>query len=112
MRRKPFASLFQRRVESETSEGRTRTMEELADTAPRPDEALRAAEIGDAVRSALEKIPTNHRLVFTMRRFQKLSYNEIAQALGCPLGTVKSRMARAEAALRPHLLGIKEELGL
>lgn len=112
MRRKPFTSFFQRRVESDDSEGRTRGIEEIVDTGIRPDEALLAAEIGDAVRSALDRIPATHRLVFTMRRFQKLSYSEIAQALGCPVGTVKSRMARAEAALRPHLLTIKKELEL
>lgn len=65
-------------------------------------------EISDAVNEALQKLPDHQREAFVLRRFQDLPYEEVAQILGAPVGTVKSRVVRAEHALRPLLAQFRE----
>lgn len=65
-----------------------------ADTGARTDETARALE------QALAALPAKHRTVFLMARYEDLSYEEIAQALEIPLGTVKSRLNTAVQRLR------------
>jgi RNA polymerase sigma-70 factor (ECF subfamily) len=55
------------------------------------------------VREAVDSIPVHWREIVVMRDIEELSYNEIASILGCPIGTVMSRLARARAALRQLL---------
>ena len=54
----------------------------------------------EQVRAAMEQLPIEFREVILLREFQDLSYQEIANFLGCPPGTVMSRLARARARLR------------
>jgi RNA polymerase sigma-70 factor (sigma-E family) len=54
----------------------------------------------DAVRRALTRLPADQRAVLVLRYYAQLSEAEIAAALKCPVGTVKSRANRALAALR------------
>ena len=54
----------------------------------------------EQVRAAMEQLPIEFREVILLREFQDLSYQEIASFLGCPAGTVMSRLARARARLR------------
>jgi RNA polymerase sigma-70 factor (ECF subfamily) len=61
-----------------------------------------------AVRKALAALPEKHRAVFILRFYQDLSYEEIALAIGCPLGTVKSRMCYALQKLRGLLWAHRE----
>ncbi len=65
-------------------------------------EALKA-RLGDEARRALDKVPDEFRLVFVLATFEDLSYQEIAEALGIPIGTVMSRLFRARALLRDEL---------
>jgi RNA polymerase sigma-70 factor, ECF subfamily len=65
-------------------------------------------EISRAVNDALEHLPAHQREAFVLRRFQDMSYNEIAEVTGVPLGTAKSRVVRAERGLRPHLEKFRE----
>jgi RNA polymerase sigma-70 factor (ECF subfamily) len=61
-----------------------------------------------AIRQAVACLPPDHRAVVDLTFHFNRSYEEIAQILGCPVGTVKSRMFHARAKLRPllgHLLG-------
>ncbi|NLX55174.1 MAG: sigma-70 family RNA polymerase sigma factor [Planctomycetaceae bacterium] len=51
---------------------------------------------------ALEELPDEHRLVVVMFYFEDLSYKQIAQEMGVPIGTVMSRLARAKQKLRRH----------
>jgi RNA polymerase sigma-70 factor (ECF subfamily) len=53
-----------------------------------------------SVRAAVEQLPTPYREVIVLREFEELSYQEIAIILGCPPGTVMSRLARAREKLR------------
>ncbi len=56
------------------------------------------------VRAAVDSLPAVWREIIVMRDMEDLSYAEIAAILGCPIGTVMSRLARARAALRQLLV--------
>lgn len=69
-------------------------------TAPqRPDQTLLAAEEIDQVQRALSALSPEHRLLVVMRDIEGLGYEQIAHVAQLPLGTVKSRIHRARAAL-------------
>jgi len=65
-----------------------------------PKETLLAAqEVAQAVNTALQALPQELRQAVTLREIEGLSYEEIAQAMGCPIGTVRSRIFRAREAI-------------
>ncbi|MCR4317858.1 MAG: sigma-70 family RNA polymerase sigma factor [Planctomycetes bacterium] len=70
-----------------------------ADTAS-PQEAVYQLELKLAIESAISSLPDDQRMVFVMSETQGLKYQEIADVLEIPLGTVKSRMHAAVARLR------------
>jgi RNA polymerase sigma-70 factor (ECF subfamily) len=57
----------------------------------------------EQVREAILHLPVDFREVILLREYEELSYQEIASVLGCPIGTVMSRLARARSKLRPLL---------
>ncbi len=57
----------------------------------------------DDIRSALEQLPDDFRLVVLLADIEGFSYKEIAQIVGCPLGTVMSRLSRGRRQLQKHL---------
>ena len=63
---------------------------------------LRREELAEVV-SAMEELPAAYRAALTLRHMQQLSYQEVADALGIPLGTVKTHLHRARAALKGRL---------
>lgn len=65
-------------------------------------------EIAEAVNEALLHLPGHQREAFVLRRFHDLSYQDIAKITKVPVGTAKSRVVRAERALRPHLSAYRE----
>lgn len=68
-----------------------------------PQSMLLAKEFVGQLEEALESLPTEQRIVLTLCEFQGFSYQEIADILQCPVGTVRSRLARARATLQQHL---------
>lgn len=56
------------------------------------------------IEAALDTLPEEHRMVVLLADLEELSYKEIAEVLGCPIGTVMSRLHRARRALRDRLL--------
>src|SRR5438034_11270793 len=64
--------------------------------------ALRREELGEVV-AAMAELPAAYRAALTLRHMQQLSYQEVADALDIPLGTVKTHLHRARAALRVRL---------
>ena len=68
-----------------------------------PEGILLSEEIADAVRQAIEELPDELRTAIILREFEGLSYEEIAQAMGCPVGTVRSRIFRAREAIDKKL---------
>jgi RNA polymerase sigma-70 factor (ECF subfamily) len=61
------------------------------------------------VRRAIEQLDSDHRDVLLLREYEQLSYEEIAQLLGLPLNTVRSRLFRARSALKAFLLPLRPE---
>jgi RNA polymerase sigma-70 factor (ECF subfamily) len=80
-------------------------LEPLDATVPPPVE-LRS--LGRAIERALAGLAPEYRAVFVLREFHELSYDEIGAALDIDLGTVKSRLSRARAALRSALAEVHD----
>ena len=64
-----------------------------------PERLLLKDEIESTVYRAIEDLPEDLRTAITLRELEGLSYEEIAQAMGCPIGTVRSRIFRAREAI-------------
>jgi RNA polymerase sigma-70 factor (ECF subfamily) len=79
-----------------------------------PDEALARKEQGQILHRAIEKLPFDQKTILLLKEIEGLSYEEISTTLDLPLGTVKSRLARARQSLRekldPGLFGISEDV--
>jgi RNA polymerase sigma-70 factor (ECF subfamily) len=78
-----------------------------------PERELMRQEIEQSVFSTVQALPEELRTAITLREVDGLSYDEIADAMGCPIGTVRSRIFRAREAidekLRPLLSGHEEQ---
>lgn len=72
----------------------------LLDEAVSPEEVVMAKMVDDEVAKALERLPEPFREVVVLCDIEGLSYAEAAQALGIPIGTVRSRLSRAREMLR------------
>lgn len=79
-----------------------------------PDEALERKELGQILHEAIDKLPFDQRTILLLKEIEGLSYDEISTTLDLPLGTVKSRLARARNSLRSHLdpglFGLSEDV--
>src|SRR6185503_10235513 len=64
-----------------------------------PDISLARHEAAERVRAALMRLPESYRSVLVLRHYEDLKFREIAEVLGVPEGTVKSRMAEGLAQL-------------
>ncbi|MEN4042256.1 MAG: sigma-70 family RNA polymerase sigma factor [Anaerolineaceae bacterium] len=82
----------------------------LADDSPGPENLYEHAELDRAVQSCLEDLPDEFRAVIVMVDVQGFNYDEVAQVIGKPLGTVKSRLARARLKVKNCLQGVWELL--
>jgi len=71
--------------------------------APDPADPIMAAETEAAVQGALDSLDEEHRTVVVLRDIQQCDYHEMAEILGVPAGTVKSRLHRARLMLRDKL---------
>jgi RNA polymerase sigma-70 factor (ECF subfamily) len=93
-----------RRSIDELRRQRPQPVAEIEREAPnRADEAARNREIVNAIEGALAELSPELRAAFLLREYHDLEYSEIAKALAIDLGTVKSRLSRARAALRERL---------
>lgn len=81
--------------------------QEIAEREPDPNigpsEALEISEVKGNVDAALSRLSDVHRDVVILHELQGLTYSECAKALGCPVGTVKSRLSNAFGKLRELL---------
>ncbi len=82
----------------------------LADEAPSPEIQMEHAELEQALQSCLQGLPEEFRAVVLMVDVEGLDYQEVSLATGKPLGTVKSRLARARLKMRDCLRQYRELL--
>ncbi len=75
------------------------------DTRPGPEQAARGGEVGRIIGKALTTLSNRDRSMVLMREVHGLSYNEIAENVELPLGTVKAALHRARERLRRELVG-------
>ena len=92
-------------VEAEEAEG-FEEGEQLRDINT-PESVLLSNEIAETVNSTIEQLPEELRTAIQLREIEGMSYEDIAQVMNCPIGTVRSRIFRAREAvaekLRPQL---------
>ena len=74
-----------------------------------PEREMLTDEIGEVVRRSIEALPEDLRTAITLREFEGMSYEEIAEAMGCPIGTVRSRIFRAREAIDNNLEPLLDE---
>ncbi|MBP7983316.1 MAG: RNA polymerase sigma factor RpoE [Chromatiaceae bacterium] len=68
-----------------------------------PENHLLSEEIAQTVQKALDELPEDLRTAIVLRELEGLSYEEIAEAMDCPIGTVRSRIFRARDAIEKRL---------
>ncbi len=68
-----------------------------------PEHQLMNEQIVAVIRAAIENLPEEMRIAITLREFEGMSYEEIAEAMDCPIGTVRSRIFRAREAIDQKL---------
>ncbi|MCB1874581.1 MAG: RNA polymerase sigma factor RpoE [Chromatiales bacterium] len=68
-----------------------------------PENFLLKEEINAVVQKAIAELPEDLRTAITLRELEGLSYEEIAETMACPVGTVRSRIFRAREAIDKHL---------
>jgi RNA polymerase sigma-70 factor (ECF subfamily) len=79
------------RVENELTDGET------------PESVLASRQIAETVNAAIESLSEDLRQAITLREIEGLSYEEIAELMNCPIGTVRSRIFRAREAIATRL---------
>ncbi len=74
-----------------------------------PERIALTDEIAKVVFDAIEQLPEDLRMAITLRELEGLSYEEIAEAMECPIGTVRSRIFRAREAIDLKLKPLMDE---
>lgn len=92
-------------------EDETSRLEQELTTQETPETVLAAQEIAEAVNAAMEALPEDLRQAVTLREIEGLSYEEIATAMNCPIGTVRSRIFRAREAISARVKPLLERQG-
>nr|MBP9675983.1 sigma-70 family RNA polymerase sigma factor [Anaerolineaceae bacterium] len=82
----------------------------LASDDPQPEDAFDQAELEHALEHCLKSLPPDFRAVVVLTDVQGMDYSEVAKTVRVPLGTVKSRLARARLRLRDCLQQFQELL--
>lgn len=82
----------------------------LADDGPSPENQIESQELENAIQHCINDLPEEFRVVVVLVDIQGMDYSEAAAIIGKPLGTVKSRLARARMRLRSCLTSFRELL--
>jgi len=90
----------QLQIISEATEGTQEAVATAPDPRADPERRTASSEILDRVEVALHQLPEHYRVVVWLRDGEDLTYQEIADTLDLPIGTVRSRLARARENLR------------
>jgi len=73
-----------------------------------PESSLYRDELEKVVRDTLDRLPEDLRVALTLREFDGMSYEDIANVMGCPVGTVRSRIFRAREAIDREIAPLLE----
>jgi RNA polymerase sigma-70 factor (ECF subfamily) len=92
------------------ADGDTR-LDRTPDRGPTPDRLAEGARFSGRLETALGALPEDQRDVFLMREVEGLKFREIAEVVGIPINTVKSRMRYALESLRDDLADYRPEVG-
>ena len=76
-----------------------------------PEALAQRDQVQDTVVAAIDDLPDDLRTAIVLREFEGLTYEEIAQAMECPIGTVRSRIFRAREAIDKRLRPLMDETG-
>ena len=103
-------SLSRRPLEArvENADGEQLDLDELQKDIATPENALLADEIKQTILEAMNKLPEDLRVAITLREVDGLTYEEIAEAMDCPIGTVRSRIFRARETVDKKLKPLLE----
>ena len=101
LKRNPLITEAAMRSSDDDEETSWREREPISESTPESE--LAAREIAQAVHDAMEALPEVLRQAITLREIEGLSYEEIAEAMECPIGTVRSRIFRAREAISEHV---------
>jgi RNA polymerase sigma-70 factor (ECF subfamily) len=82
---------------------------ELVSASPGPEESVSHGQDLALLRRALERLPEDKREILALSRFQGMKYEDIAEVLGCEVGTVKVRVYRAIRALEQIYFSLEKE---
>lgn len=81
---------------------------EIPDTSQGPEKKLESEELLQQVQKAISTLSPDHRAVVVMHHLEGMDLDEIAEAMGCSVGTIKSRLSRARDVLKRKLGGYIE----
>ena len=95
-------------VDLENADGESLDIEELQKDVATPENLLLTEEIRETVQNTIGSLPDDLRMAITLREADGLSYEEIATAMECPIGTVRSRIFRAREAVEQELKPLLE----
>lgn len=93
----------------ENADGEQMDVEDLQKDIETPENLLLANEIKQTILDAMDKLPEDLRVALTLREVEGLSYDEIAETMDCPIGTVRSRIFRARVAVDAKLKPLLEQ---
>jgi RNA polymerase sigma-70 factor (ECF subfamily) len=99
-----------RRPEVSVDQTRELTGDEPVDDGQAPGDHLEQQESAEQVQEALQRVSVEHRTILVLREMDGLCYEEIADVLELPVGTVRSRLHRARLALRDELAEVWQEM--
>ena len=102
LKRDPLVTESARASRDDDDDGVSRVENELSD-GETPDAVLASKQIASAVNFAIEALSDDLRQAITLREIEGLSYEEIAELMNCPIGTVRSRIFRAREAIALRL---------
>jgi RNA polymerase sigma-70 factor (ECF subfamily) len=90
----------------------TTVVRQIEDPSPTPEQRMEKRERGDLLQDAISSLPDYQRMMIVMYHTENRSYEEIAEILDLPIGTVKSRLNRARLQLREKLEPVREHFQL
>ena len=87
----------------ETEDGETFNETDNLTDISTPEAMVASREIAETVNAVIEELPEELRTAIVLREIEGMSYEDIAQSMGCPIGTVRSRIFRAREAIATRL---------